>query len=50
MLRAHRGRVPYWRTNDPQEWKNNHERVLEYELGLVVAPPPPARDPFNGAH
>jgi hypothetical protein len=50
MLRAHRGRVPYWRTTDPQAWKDNPEHVLEYELGLVVAPPPPARDPFNGAH
>jgi hypothetical protein len=49
-LRAHLGRVPYWRTTDAQEWKGNTERVLERELGLVVAPPPPARDPFNGAH
>src|SRR5262249_47483914 len=49
-LRAHLGRVPYWKTGDPQQWKDNTERVLERELGLVVAPPPPARDPFNGAH
>jgi hypothetical protein len=49
-LRAHRGLVPYWSTEDPEEWKKFPERVLECKLGLVVAPPPPARDPFDGSH
>jgi hypothetical protein len=49
-LRAHVGRVPYWRTTDPREWRERTDRVLECELGLVVAPPPPARDPFDGSH
>jgi hypothetical protein len=42
--------VPYWGTEDPEEWKKSPERVLECKLGLVVAPPPPARDPFDGSH
>jgi hypothetical protein len=50
VLRVHLGEVPYWKTEDLQDWKTRPGRVLQRDLELVEPPPRENRDPFCGAH
>jgi hypothetical protein len=50
VLRVHLGEVPYWKTEDLQEWKSQPGRVLLRDLELVEPPARENRDPFCGAH
>jgi hypothetical protein len=50
VLRVHLGEVPYWKTEDLQEWKAQPGRVLQRELELVEPPTRENRDPFCGVH
>jgi hypothetical protein len=50
ILRVHLGEVPYWRTEDLEDWKGRPGRVLQRDLELVEAPARENRDPFCGAH
>jgi hypothetical protein len=50
VLRVHLGEVPYWKTEDLEEWKRSPGRVLQRDLELVEPPPRENRDPFCGAH
>jgi hypothetical protein len=50
VLRVHLGEVPYWKTEDLQDWKARPGRVLQRDLELVEPPPRENRDPFCGAH
>jgi hypothetical protein len=50
VLRAHLGEVPYWKTEDLQDWKDRPGRVLQRDLELVEPPARENRDPFCGVH
>jgi hypothetical protein len=50
VLRVHLGEVPYWKTEDLNEWKAHPGRVLQRELELVEPPARENRDPFCGVH
>jgi hypothetical protein len=50
VLRVHLGEVPYWKTEDLQEWKTHPGRVLQRELELVEPLTRENRDPFCGVH
>jgi hypothetical protein len=50
VLRVHLGEVPYWKTEDLQDWKDKPGRVLQRDLELVEPPPRENRDPFCGVH
>jgi len=50
VVRAHLGEVPYWKTEDLDDWKTRPGRVLQRDLELVEPPPRENRDPFCGAH
>jgi hypothetical protein len=50
VLRVHLGEVPYWKTEDLQDWKTRPGRVLQRELELVEPPARENRDPFCGVH
>jgi hypothetical protein len=50
VLRVHLGEVPYWKTEDLDDWKTHTGRVLQRDLELVEPPPRENRDPFCGAH
>lgn len=50
VVRVHLGEVPYWKTEDLDDWKSRPGRVLQRELELVEPPPRENRDPFCGAH
>jgi hypothetical protein len=50
VVRVHLGEVPYWKTEDLDDWKLHPGRVLQRDLELVEPPPRENRDPFCGAH
>jgi hypothetical protein len=50
VLRVHLGEVPYWKTENLQEWKGQPGRVLQRDLELVEPPTRENRDPFCGVH
>jgi hypothetical protein len=50
VLRVHLGEVPYWKTEDLQDWKARPGRVLQRDLELVEPPARENRDPFCGVH
>jgi hypothetical protein len=50
VVRVHLGEVPYWKTEDLDDWKTRSGRVLQRDLELVEPPPRENRDPFCGAH
>jgi hypothetical protein len=50
VLRAHLGEVPYWKTEELEDWKAHPGRVLQRDLELVEPPPRENRDPFCGVH
>jgi len=50
VLRVHLGEVPYWKTEDLQDWKGRPGRVLQRDLELVEPPARESRDPFCGVH
>jgi hypothetical protein len=50
ILRVHLGEVPYWKTEDLQDWKGRPGRVLQRDLELVEPPARENRDPFCGVH
>jgi hypothetical protein len=50
ILRVHLGEVPYWKTEDLQDWKSRPGRVLQRDLELVEPPARENRDPFCGVH
>jgi hypothetical protein len=50
VLRVHLGEVPYWKTEDLQDWKAHPGRVLQRDLELVEPPAREGRDPFCGVH
>jgi hypothetical protein len=50
VLRVHLGEVPYWKTEDLDDWKDRPGRVLQRDLELVEPPARENRDPFCGAH
>jgi hypothetical protein len=50
VARVHLGEVPYWKTEDLDDWKTHPGRVLQRDLELVEPPPRDNRDPFCGAH
>jgi hypothetical protein len=50
VVRVHLGEVPYWKTEDLDDWKAHPGRVLQRDLELVEPPPRENRDPFCGAH
>jgi hypothetical protein len=50
VLRVHLGEVPYWKTEDLQDWKGRPGRVLQRDLELVEPPARENRDPFCGVH
>jgi hypothetical protein len=50
VVRVHLGEVPYWKTEDLDDWKTRPGRVLQRDLELVEPPPMENRDPFCGAH
>ena len=50
VLRVHLGEVPYWKTEDLQDWKAHPGRVLQRDLELVEPPARESRDPFCGVH
>jgi hypothetical protein len=50
VVRVHLGEVPYWKTEDLDDWKARPGRVLQRDLELVEPPPRENRDPFCGAH
>jgi hypothetical protein len=50
VLRVHLGEVPYWKTEDLDDWKGHPGRVLQRELELVEPPARENRDPFCGVH
>ena len=50
VLRIHMGEVPYWKTEEIDDWKTRPGRVLQRDLELVEPPPRENRDPFCGAH
>jgi hypothetical protein len=50
VLRVHLGEVPYWKTEDLDDWKARPGRVLQRELELVEPPARENRDPFCGVH
>jgi hypothetical protein len=50
ILRVHLGEVPYWKTEDLQDWKGKPGRVLQRDLELVEPPARENRDPFCGVH
>jgi hypothetical protein len=50
VLRVHLGEVPYWKTEDLEDWKARPGRVLQRELELVEPPARENRDPFCGVH
>jgi hypothetical protein len=50
VLRVHLGEVPYWKTEDLQDWKGHPGRVLQRDLELVEPPARESRDPFCGVH
>jgi hypothetical protein len=50
VLRVHLGEVPYWKTEDLEDWKTRPGRVLQRDLELVEPPPRENRDPFCGVH
>jgi hypothetical protein len=50
VVRVHLGEVPYWKTEDLDDWKKHPGRVLQRDLELVEPPPRENRDPFCGAH
>jgi hypothetical protein len=50
VVRVHLGEVPYWKTEDLDDWKTRPGRVLQRDLELVEPPPRENRDPFCGAH
>jgi hypothetical protein len=50
VVRVHLGEVPYWKTEDLDDWKSRPGRVLQRDLELVEPPPRENRDPFCGAH
>jgi hypothetical protein len=50
VVRVNLGEVPYWKTEDLDDWKTRPGRVLQRDLELVEPPPRENRDPFCGAH
>jgi hypothetical protein len=50
VLRVHLGEVPYWKTEDLQDWKGRPGRVLQRDLEVVEPPARENRDPFCGVH
>jgi hypothetical protein len=50
VVRVHLGEVPYWKTEDLDDWKTRPGRVLQRDLELVEPPPRENRDPFCGVH
>jgi hypothetical protein len=50
VVRVHLGEVPYWQTEDLDDWKARPGRVLRRDLELVEPPPRENRDPFCGVH
>jgi hypothetical protein len=50
VARVHLGEVPYWKTEDLDDWKTRPGRVLQRDLELVEPPPRENRDPFCGVH
>jgi hypothetical protein len=50
VLRVHLGEVPYWKTEDLDDWKDRPGRVMQRDLELVEPPARENRDPFCGAH
>jgi hypothetical protein len=50
VVRVHLGEVPYWKTEDLDDWKARPGRVLQRDLELVEPPPMENRDPFCGVH
>jgi hypothetical protein len=50
VARVHLGEVPYWKTEDLDDWKTRPGRVLQRDLELVEPPTRENRDPFCGAH
>jgi hypothetical protein len=50
VVRVHLGEVPYWKTEDIDDWKARPGRVLQRDLELVEPPPMENRDPFCGVH
>ncbi len=50
VLRAHLGEVPYWKTDELEDWKGRPGRVLQRDLELVEPPARENRDPFCGVH
>jgi hypothetical protein len=50
VVRVHLGEVPYWKTEDLDDWKARPGRVLQRDLELVEPPPRENRDPFCGVH
>jgi hypothetical protein len=50
VARVHLGEVPYWKTEDFQDWKGRPGRVLQRDLELVEPPARENRDPFCGVH
>jgi hypothetical protein len=50
VVRVHLGEVPYWKTENLDDWKQHPGRVLQRDLELVEPPPRENRDPFCGAH
>jgi hypothetical protein len=50
VVRVHLGEVPYWKTEDLDDWKARPGRVLQRDLELAEPPPRENRDPFCGVH
>jgi hypothetical protein len=50
ILRVHLGELPYWLTEDLNDWKDKPGRVLRQDLELVEPPARETRDPFCGVH
>jgi hypothetical protein len=50
VVRVHLGEVPYWKTEDLDDWKTRPGRVLQRDLELAEPPPRENRDPFCGVH
>jgi hypothetical protein len=50
VLRVHMGELPYWMTEEVDDWKDRPGRVLRHDLELVEPPARENRDPFCGVH
>jgi hypothetical protein len=50
VLRVHLGEIPYWQTEELNDWKDRPGRVLLRHLELVEPPTRENRDPFCGVH